>query len=137
MDTAFVQVSLKEGHKTGSYAYLVKVRDALASQLPQLTTYFQVGGLDVYKRQMVLGGIALALSRLIDNSVVVLENIFRHMELGEPPVLAAENGGKEVQLAVLAATCSTCIVFFPVIMPVSYTHLTPGRSYRLVIATIT
>jgi multidrug efflux pump subunit AcrB len=65
---------------------------------------------------MVLGGIALALSRLIDNSVVVLENIFRHMELGEPPVLAAENGGKEVQLAVLAATCSTCIVFFPVIM---------------------
>ena len=45
MDTAFVQVSLKEGHKTGSYAYLAKVRDALASQLPQLTTYFQVGGL--------------------------------------------------------------------------------------------
>jgi multidrug efflux pump subunit AcrB len=65
---------------------------------------------------MVLGGIALALSRLIDNSVVVLENIFRHMELGEPPVLAAENGGKEVQLAVLAATCSTSIVFFPVIL---------------------
>ena len=65
---------------------------------------------------MVLGGIALALSRLIDNSVVVLENIFRHMELGESPVQAAENGGKEVQLAVLAATCSTSIVFFPVIM---------------------
>jgi multidrug efflux pump subunit AcrB len=65
---------------------------------------------------MVLGGIALALSRLIDNSVVVLENIFRHMELGEPAVEAAINGGKEVQLAVLAATCSTSIVFFPVIM---------------------
>jgi multidrug efflux pump subunit AcrB len=65
---------------------------------------------------MVLGGIALALSRLIDNSVVVLENIFRHMEMGESPVEAAENGGKEVQLAVLAATCSTSIVFFPVIM---------------------
>ena len=65
---------------------------------------------------MVLGGIALALSRLIDNSVVVLENIFRHMELGESPVEAAENGGKEVQLAVLAATCSTSIVFFPVIL---------------------
>jgi multidrug efflux pump subunit AcrB len=62
---------------------------------------------------MVLGGIALALSRLIDNSVVVLENIFRHMELGEPAVEAAINGGKEVQLAVLAATCSTSIVFFP------------------------
>ena len=45
MDTAFVQVSLTEGHKIGSYAYLSKVRDAIGSQLPQLDTYFQVGGL--------------------------------------------------------------------------------------------
>jgi multidrug efflux pump subunit AcrB len=65
---------------------------------------------------MVLGGLALALSRLIDNSVVVLENIFRHMEMGEAPAEAAVNGGKEVQLAVLAATFSTCIVFFPVVL---------------------
>ena len=65
---------------------------------------------------MVLGGLALALSRLIDNSVVVLENIFRHMEMGESPLIAAERGGKEVQLAVLAATVSTSIVFFPVLL---------------------
>jgi multidrug efflux pump subunit AcrB len=65
---------------------------------------------------MVLGGLALALSRLIDNSVVVLENIFRHMEMGEEPKVAAERGGKEVQLAVLAATVSTSIVFFPVVL---------------------
>jgi multidrug efflux pump subunit AcrB len=65
---------------------------------------------------MVLGGLALALSRLIDNSVVVLENIFRHMEMGEPAAIASELGGKEVQLAVLAATVSTSIVFFPVLM---------------------
>jgi multidrug efflux pump subunit AcrB len=65
---------------------------------------------------MVLGGIALALSRLIDNSVVVLENIFRHMEMGEPPAVASEQGGKEVQLAVLAASVCTSIVFFPVIL---------------------
>ena len=63
---------------------------------------------------MVLAGLALAFSRLIDNSVVVLENIFRHLEMGEPPALAAELGGKEVQLAVLAATFTTAIVFFPV-----------------------
>src|SRR6201988_1776731 len=63
---------------------------------------------------MILGGLALAFSRLIDNSVIVLENIFRHMELGEPPEVAAENGGKEVALAVLAATLTTAIVFFPV-----------------------
>jgi multidrug efflux pump subunit AcrB len=65
---------------------------------------------------MVLGGLALVLSRLIDNSIVVLENIFRHMEMGEPPAIAAEHGGKEVELAVLAATVSTSIVFFPVIL---------------------
>jgi multidrug efflux pump subunit AcrB len=65
---------------------------------------------------MALGGLALALSRLIDNSVVVLENIFRHMEMGESPEEAAIKGGKEVQLAVLAATFSTCIVFFPVVL---------------------
>ena len=63
---------------------------------------------------MLLGGLALAFSRLIDDSVVVLENIFRFMENGAPPREAAEKGGMEVALAVLAATSTTSIVFFPV-----------------------
>ncbi len=63
---------------------------------------------------MILGGLALAFSRLIDDSVVVLENIFRYMEMGEAPRIAAEKGGMEVSLAVLAATSTTSIVFFPV-----------------------
>src|SRR5208337_1597721 len=63
---------------------------------------------------MLLGGLALAFSRLIDDSVVVLENIFRYMEMGEDPRTAAEKGGMEVSLAVLAATSTTSIVFFPV-----------------------
>jgi multidrug efflux pump subunit AcrB len=63
---------------------------------------------------MVLGGLALALSRLIDNSVVVLENIFRHMEGGDSPRVAAEKGGREVALPVLAGTLTTVVVFFPV-----------------------
>ena len=65
---------------------------------------------------MVLAGLALAFSRLIDNSVVVLENIFRHLEMGASPEVAAEVGGREVQLPVLAATFTTAIVFFPVAM---------------------
>lgn len=64
---------------------------------------------------MVLGGLALAFSRLIDNSVVVLENIFRHLEMGKDPKTSAEIGGKEVAMPVLAATLATMIVFFPVI----------------------
>jgi len=63
---------------------------------------------------MVLSGLALAFSRLIDNSVVVLENIFRHMELGESPAAASEQGANEVSLAVLAITLVTVVVFFPV-----------------------
>src|SRR5690349_3744756 len=63
---------------------------------------------------MVLGGLALAFSRLIDNSVVVLENIYRHLELGEAPAVAAEKGGREVALPVLASTLTTIVVFFPV-----------------------
>ena len=77
-------------------------------------TFFvlQLGGSSV--NSMVLGGLALALSRLIDNSVVVLENIYRHLEMGEPPRVAAETGGKEVALPVLASTLTTAVVFFPV-----------------------
>jgi multidrug efflux pump subunit AcrB len=63
---------------------------------------------------MVLGGLALVFSRLIDNGVIVLENIFRHMEMGESAYVAAEQGGQEVSMAVLAATFTTSIVFFPV-----------------------
>ena len=63
---------------------------------------------------MILSGLALAFSRLIDNSVIVLENIFRHVELGENPPVAAEKGTDEVALAVLAITIATVVVFFPV-----------------------
>src|SRR5580700_5513384 len=65
---------------------------------------------------MILGGLALAFSRLIDNSVVVLENIFRHLEMGEAPAMAAERGGEEVALPVLAATLTLVVVLFPVIL---------------------
>ena len=65
---------------------------------------------------MILAGFALVFSRLIDNAVIVLENIFRHMEMGESPDVAAEKGGQEVSLAVLAATLTSSVVFFPVTM---------------------
>ena len=76
----------------------------------------QLGGSSI--NTMVLGGLALAFSRLIDNSVVVLENIYRHLEMGEPPAVAAEQGGREVALPVLAATLTTVVVFFPGDVPV-------------------
>jgi multidrug efflux pump subunit AcrB len=63
---------------------------------------------------MILGGLALAFSRVIDNSVISLENIYRHLEMGSSPVVAAEQGGQEVNLAVLAATLVDVVDFFPV-----------------------
>ena len=63
---------------------------------------------------MILGGLALAFSRIIDNSVISLENIYRHLEMGSSPEVAAEQGGSEVSLAVLSATLTTVVVFFPV-----------------------
>jgi multidrug efflux pump subunit AcrB len=63
---------------------------------------------------MILAGFALVFSRLIDNAVIVLENIYRHIEEGEPPIEAAAKGGEEVSMAVLAATLTSSVVFFPV-----------------------
>ena len=86
----------------------------LSIPLSALAAFISLSAGDNTVNAMVLGGLALAFSRLIDNSVVVLENIFRHIELGERPEVAAERGGSEVALPVLAATLTTAVVFFPV-----------------------
>ncbi len=62
---------------------------------------------------MILGGLALAFSRVIDNSVISLENIYRHLEMGSSPVVAADEGGAEVNMAVLAATLVDVVDFLP------------------------
>jgi HAE1 family hydrophobic/amphiphilic exporter-1 len=86
----------------------------LSIPLSALATFIALSIGNSTVNAMILGGLALAFSRLIDNSVVVLENIFRHMEMGESSEIAAERGGREVALPVLAATLTTVIVFFPV-----------------------
>src|SRR5436305_8265552 len=86
----------------------------LSIPLSALATFIGLSFGDSSINSMILGGLALAFSRLIDNSVVVLESIFRHLELGESPEVAAEKGGREVALPVLAATLTTVVVFFPV-----------------------
>ena len=87
----------------------------LSIPLSAFAAFLAIGAGGGTVNAMVLGGLALAFSRLIDNSVIVLENIFRHLEMGEAPGVAAETGGKEVARAVLAATLTTAIVFFPVV----------------------
>jgi HAE1 family hydrophobic/amphiphilic exporter-1 len=86
----------------------------LSIPLSVLATFFLLHSADRSIDSMVLSGLALVFSRLIDNSVIVLENIFRHLELGEQPAVASERGADEVVLAVLAITFVTVVVFFPV-----------------------
>lgn len=70
-----------------------------------------------------LGGLALGVGRLVDDSIVVLENIFRHRERGESPLQAALEGAREVAMPVLASTIATIAVFFPVVFLVGIAKL--------------
>ncbi len=88
----------------------------IAIPLAVLTCLLVVNAMGGTVNTMLLGGLALVLSRLIDNSVIVLENIFRFMEEGSAPDVAAAEGGTEVALPVLAATVTTSVVFFPVFL---------------------
>jgi multidrug efflux pump subunit AcrB len=64
---------------------------------------------------MTLGGIALAIGLLVDDSIVVLENIDKHLMLGKTAAQAAFDGAKEVAMPVMVTTLTIIIVFFPVI----------------------
>ncbi|MBK1832782.1 efflux RND transporter permease subunit [Roseibacillus ishigakijimensis] len=63
-----------------------------------------------------LAGLAFAIGMVVDNAIVVIENIYRHLELGKKPAEAALKGTQEVAGAVLASTMTTLIVFAPILM---------------------
>ncbi|MHC4108798.1 MAG: efflux RND transporter permease subunit [Planctomycetota bacterium] len=63
-----------------------------------------------------LAGMAFAVGLVVDNAIVVLENIFRHLEMGKPPRQAALDGTREVWGAVLASTLTTIVVFIPILL---------------------
>jgi multidrug efflux pump subunit AcrB len=106
LTAAIVLLLLRSGLATIAVLLSVPI-SALAAFLA-----LSLGGSSI--NTMVLGGLALAFTRFLFNALVVLENIFRHLDRGETPQVAAELGGREVALPVLAATLTTLIVFFPV-----------------------
>lgn len=80
-----------------------------------LTTFALFYFVDFSINMMTLGGLALGIGMLIDNSVIVIENIYRHMSMGKPRMQAAKDGTKEITSAVIAATLTTASVFLPVV----------------------
>ncbi|WP_046175217.1 efflux RND transporter permease subunit [Domibacillus indicus] len=64
---------------------------------------------------MTLGALALGIGMLVDNAIVVIENIYRHLSMGKDPKTAAYDGAKEVGAAITASTLTTVAVFLPVV----------------------
>ncbi len=64
---------------------------------------------------MTLGGLALVVGRLVDDSIVVLENTVRHLRLGKSALQAAQDATEEVAMPVIVSTITTVVVFFPVV----------------------
>ena len=82
---------------------------------------------------MTLGGLALGVGMLVDNSIVVLENIFRHRQLGATADEAAESGTSEVAMAITAATFTTVAVF----LPIAYVQGVAGELFAPLAWTVT
>ncbi|SDE84465.1 Multidrug resistance protein MdtB [Sporomusa acidovorans DSM 3132] len=87
---------------------------AIAIPTSVISTFFLMKAMNFTLNNMSLMGLSLAVGILIDDAIVIVENIFRHMEQGKTPREAAGVGTKEISLAVLATTFSILAVFVPV-----------------------
>jgi HAE1 family hydrophobic/amphiphilic exporter-1 len=88
----------------------------LAIPISMLATFTLMFFFDLTINLMTLGGLALGVGMMVDNSIVVLENIFRHRhEYGTSPETASKQGAMEVAPAILASTITTLVIFLPLI----------------------
>jgi len=85
----------------------------LAIPISLIATFIPLYAMGYTLNLMTLGGLALGVGMLVDNAVVVIENIFRHLEEGRARKEAAKIGAKEVGMAITASTLTTIAVFFP------------------------
>jgi HAE1 family hydrophobic/amphiphilic exporter-1 len=101
------------------YFFLRDVRSTLIIGLSipvsVIATFNLMYGFDLTLNIMSLGGLALGIGLLVDNSIVVLENIARHREMGKSVLQSAREGAGEVGTAVIASTLTTVAVFLPLV----------------------
>jgi HAE1 family hydrophobic/amphiphilic exporter-1 len=88
---------------------------SLAIPISVVSSFALLHAFGVSLNIMSLGGLALGIGMLVDNSIVVVENIFRHREKGLAAAAAAAFGTEEVQRAITASTLTTIAVFGPII----------------------
>ncbi len=88
---------------------------SLAIPLSIIATFIALYSAGYTLNLMTLGGLALGVGMFVDNAVVVIENTFRHLELGKDRFEAAKIGATEVGMAITASTLTTVAVFFPMV----------------------
>lgn len=81
-----------------------------------ITTFTLMSLMNFSLNTMSLMGISLAVGLLIDDAIVVIENIVRHLQMGKPPLQAAKEGTSEIGIAVMATTFAVVAVFLPIAM---------------------
>jgi HAE1 family hydrophobic/amphiphilic exporter-1 len=105
---------------------------ALAIPLSVITTFIALYLAGYTINLLTLGGLALGIGMLVDNAVVVIENIFRHIEEGRGREEAAKRGASEVGMAITASTLTTIAVFFPMVFAQGVTgKLTRGLALSI------
>jgi len=97
-----------------------------------ITTFAVMSLFGVTMNIISMGGLALGVGLFVDNSIVVLESIFRHREKGEPPAQGAVIGAGEVSTAIVASTLTTICVFFPIL----FVPGIAGQLFRDIVLTV-
>jgi HAE1 family hydrophobic/amphiphilic exporter-1 len=88
---------------------------SLAIPLSIISTFIALYAAGYTLNMLTLGGLALGIGMLVDNAIVVIENVYRHLEEGEGADEASIAGASEVGMAITASTLTTIAVFFPMI----------------------
>jgi len=127
--SVFIQESIDEVYNTLGIAmamvilviflFLGNVRatlvPAITVPISLVSAFIVMYGLGFSINLLTLLALVLAIGLVVDDAIVVLENIYRRMELGEPPLLAAYRGAREVGFAVIATTLVLIAVFVPLV----------------------
>lgn len=119
------------------YLFLRNIRGSIimgiSIPLSIIATFAVMYSADLTLNIISMAGLALAVGMLVDNSIVVLENIYRHREMGKSLLESAEVGAKEVGMAITASTLTTISVFLPVLFVPNIT----GQLFKDMVLTIT
>ncbi len=142
----FIKEAISNLSTTGFIAFLAAItilllflRSAKSSYLVGISipvslviTFFAMYLFEVDLNMLSLAGLAIAVGMLVDNSIVVIESIYRYREMGESPIQAAIKGAGEVAGAITSSTLTTLMVFIPILFVPGFT----GQLFRDMALTI-